>query len=336
VDRVKAAAILAVIANHALPLLASGGGVPWQEAFRWLVQFHVPSFLLVSGLLYARAGLRDGTVVRRRLERVLVPYLVASLVMEASGLAGATSGRDAFFQILTGGALPIYYNVYLLTLSILATALLSRLGEGAPRIACAALWLYLVAAALFPSLWSVPTSFYWAMRNPRNFYGYFLLGWIAAGSWPRIRHELERRPWRVRLACAVAVVTYAAFHALGRPGPPALQVLCRAVYTVAIVALLAAGPARRAPTRPVALLSRSTYGMFLYHLPFLRLLDGAVADWSPVPRTAALFAAGLTGGAVVCAVGAWILGPRAATILGVPAPPRPRDAEWTARPPAIA
>jgi peptidoglycan/LPS O-acetylase OafA/YrhL len=324
VDHIKAAAILAVIANHALPFAMVAHGVPWQEALRWLVAFHVPSFLIVSGFLYAPGGLRDGAVVRRRLGRVLVPYLVASAAMQLFGFSRARSPSEVVFQLATGGSLPIYYYVYVLTLSIVATAVLARLGgERLLRVVCACVWLYVVAEALFPEALLISKSVYWGMRNPPYYYAFFLLGWVAAGSWPAIQRCLTQAPRAVRAACIAAAALCATAPVVGLPGP--VQGLFRGLYTVAVVTFIAATPGNTLPARLLAFLSRATYGLFLYHLPFMRVLAPAVAGWAPLPRTVVLFASGLAGGALVCFAGTRLLGAPAALVVGVTPGPDPRS-----------
>jgi fucose 4-O-acetylase-like acetyltransferase len=97
IDYIKAIAIVAVVLNHAGPPAANYESTWFDRFFREaLMQFHVPSFLAVSGFLYANAAVMDAATCRRRLVRIVVPYLVASLlvfvllfVMLAQRIAGS-------------------------------------------------------------------------------------------------------------------------------------------------------------------------------------------------------------------------------------------------------
>src|SRR5262245_10399074 len=159
IDHLKSAAILAVLAQHAIPPVWFGF-TRGETVINWAVQYHVPVFLLASGFLYAPAGLSDPRILGRRLGRVLVPSAIATEVMQLTGFARFKSFPGAILQLLTGSALAIYYYVFLLTVCLLLTAALTRLGRTTPLvITLAGLWLYLAAAAFWPALRFRPRLF---------------------------------------------------------------------------------------------------------------------------------------------------------------------------------
>lgn len=139
IDYIKAAAIVAVVATHA-------GANPWladATAFDRiirgsLVMFHVPSFLLIAGFLYGAQPVLSTADLGRRLQRILVPYLVASLVVIALGSAKPANLGDAVLMLATGSALGTYYFVFVLAASVMAMYVLTRLSPRLPRYALAA------------------------------------------------------------------------------------------------------------------------------------------------------------------------------------------------------
>lgn len=315
IDHLKAAAILAVLAQHAIPPVWRGF-TRGETVLNWAVQYHVPVFLLVSGLLYAPAGLSDPHVLARRLGRVLVPYALATVVMQLTGFARVKSLPGAVLQLLTGSALAIYYYVFLLTVCLLVTAVLTRLGRTIPLlVALALLWLYLVAAALWPALRFRPRLF-WEMRNPLYYYGFFVVGWLAAAHAGRLRALARAAPWTICCLCLGGIAGYAAYRFSVGPGTHVVSVMMRSLYTFAVAGLIATLTLARPTSRPVRLLSDATYPIFLYHLPFVLLLRPALERTAAPLRTLALFTAGLAGGTLVTWVGTRLLGERARLLLG--------------------
>src|SRR5581483_1577646 len=271
IDYVKAAAIVAVVVNHSLLTLWNPEATAVDNIVRRAVQFHVPAFLVVSGYLYARTGLSKRRIVARRLVRILVPYVVASAVVHVTGFAGATRLRDIAFEFVTGSALPIYYYVFLLIVCIVATSALCAVGDRAIAPAVVIVWLYPVAAALIPAL-RFDNGFFWGMRNPAYYYGYFLAGWVAWVHRPRLRALATRRRGAVVVTCLLGIAGYALLWGLAAAAPPLpVQVLFRGIYTFSVVGLTASLTANATVPGPVGFLSRASYGIYLYHYPFLVL-----------------------------------------------------------------
>jgi len=185
IDYIKALAIVAVVATHA-------GPIPWLPEVTDLDRlirgslpiFHVPAFLLIAGFLYATQPVLSTADLGRRLRRILVPYVVASLVVMGLGFARPTGPSDAAYMLATGSALGTYYFVFVLSVSVVLVWALTRFSARLPSYALAATitwWLVrpLVVEAtprgLLPS--------FWYFRNPLWFGSYFLVGWNLRREW---------------------------------------------------------------------------------------------------------------------------------------------------------
>jgi fucose 4-O-acetylase-like acetyltransferase len=312
VDYLKAAAIVAVVFTHSGVFLFSPAATAWD---RWLtgswIWFHVPTFLLVSGFLYARSSGVDLAQLRRRFARLLLPYVVASLVMQATGVARVESPGAALHQIATGSALGHYYFVPVLALCILLVWPLSRLRRSGVVLLLAGALVYALACAIAPGL-TLTTNRFWAARNPLEsfFLGYFLLGWLAALLWPTLTRLAER--WRIPLllACAGGVALW--FYGMGGRFPVQWVVLTRALYTVGVTGLILAATRGRPAPRPVRFLSDATLVIFLYHSGFVLTTYSSVAGWSPPLRILFQAALGLAGGSAVALAARKLLGPHQA------------------------
>lgn len=310
VDFIKAAAIVAVVATH------SGINVFYPNATRWdevltstWTWFHVPSFLLVSGFLYQserRVGLRD---VARRLSRVWIPYVLATLFMQATGTTPVpvTGVGDVLYQIATASALGPYYYVALISGCILALWPLSRLAPAGAAALLAALFAYAVALVFWPGL-HLTTSPLWSERNPLDAFvlGYFVLGWVAAQHRERLARILAAQ--RLPIGCVAAAGALFWFASIGRSMNLDVVNLNRVVYTLSVVALiLVLTHGRRAP-RAVVFLSTATLTIYLYHLAAQLPAALFVNAWSPPLRISFQLALGIGFGSLVAIVGRRVLG----------------------------
>jgi fucose 4-O-acetylase-like acetyltransferase len=310
VDALKCAGILAVILIHSLRAPWYPGVAPIEIELRPLLRFAVPSFLFASGFLYAATSPVPADVTLRRLRRVLVPYLIASLAAQifwqfSSRLDPRTG--SIWLDLLFGWSFGPYYYVFVIVLLVLATPLLARI----PRRAAPIVLLVLLALqGLFETGWvAVPRHL--MFRNPLLWAGYFYAGWFA-----RLHHRaLSGAVARVRWPAAAGLALLAAgCFALTQQG---LDMVAKRsltwllVYTsMTLVFVLSCG--RRTPPGPVRRLSDATYAIYLLHMFFvvglqswLRPTPGSL----DVPYLACLWGAGLFGSLAVIELSRAILGP---------------------------
>jgi fucose 4-O-acetylase-like acetyltransferase len=306
VDFMKALAIVAVVMTHAGPMAGTPRYDRWDELLRhsW-VSFHVPSFLVISGLLYARSAPIALTQVGRRLTRVLVPYLIASGVLWASGWVRRPGDvAEALFRLATGSALGIYYFLFLLVLCIALIWPLSRARPAWIVATLAALVVYYyaffdAARGLFPGL-------FWGPRDPlRTFaFGYFLVGWLAALWLPRLTDLYERHRAMAGLLCIAGIGVWIASLLV----EPPVRRPARPVYTFAVMGLVMPFTAGWRVSRPVQLLSEASLTIYLYHHLFQLIALRHTLELPAALRVLTLTALGLAGGAAVALLGRRLLG----------------------------
>jgi peptidoglycan/LPS O-acetylase OafA/YrhL len=308
IDFLKAAAIVAVVFTHSGIFIFNPRFTAWDL---WLttnwVWFHVPSFLMVSGFLYCRTEPVGLSQVGRRLARIVVPYAIATVAMQASGVGTVTGLGSALFQLATGSAVGFYYFVPVLACCVLCIGPLSR----APWTLILALWLllagYMVATGASPKL-KLSHDAFWSQRNPiESFYlGHFLTGWLAATHRERLGAFVRR--WRLALLglCTVGLVWwFTGVATFPHKWVPAFGV----VYTWSAAGfILLATWGVRAPGF-VRWLSDATYTIYLYHgTPILRT-QKYVIDWAPPARILFRAALALGFGCGLTAAARRLLGP---------------------------
>lgn len=314
VDWIKAAAILAVIATH------SGFDFFRDDVTRWDVvlrqswtSFHVPAFLIVSGYLYRRTAAVDLAHVGARLWRILPPYFVATVFVQAIGYADVQDLGDVAFQLVTGSAVGIYYYVVLLTLCTLLVWPLSRMSSATVLTLLGVFTAYSVAAGFLPGLHTTE-AWFWSVRNPLEFYylGYFLAGWSAAAYAPQLATAFLAARATSWVAILLGISGGIALNLWSGIGTLSLdeRVAIIAIYTFCAVGGIAALTATRPPPAFVRLLSEATFTLYLYHRLLQQALLPQTAGWPPALRIAVLFSVGLAGGALVWWLGRRLLGER--------------------------
>jgi peptidoglycan/LPS O-acetylase OafA/YrhL len=313
IDWLKAAAILAVIATHAAAPFFSKSRSMADVIVGIFADFHVPCFFAVSGFLYATERQKDtAAATRRRLLRLLVPYLVAVTFAYLLGIARAGSLLQLLGQVALGGTLGIYYFVFVLLIFVLLAGVLGAMSARVAEVLLVATLSYWALAALVPAL-RQGGDLFWYLRNPATHAGYFLLGWVARLHRQSLTApERQMRPLVWLIAAGMLVVYFGAslaatIAAAGSPGP-------RLVYVVAVL-LLAITAAPAWSPRGVSFLSQSSYPLYLFHTFFQDPLRGAVAGHAPPFRIALLFLAGLLGASLTVLLARALLGRRLSRVL---------------------
>jgi peptidoglycan/LPS O-acetylase OafA/YrhL len=306
VATMRSLALVTVVLIHALP---PEFGADRSAIDRWLgdvTRAAVPAFVFASGYLAARHPLPEGWR-RRRLERLVVPYLVASgiaLVLRASSDAFPPL-ETPIADLLLGATFGPYYFVFLLVvLTVVAPPLLRLQGR---RLLLA----LVVAVVAQVGVEVLGGPLFWRVRNPLLWLAFYLAGVVA---W-RARDRLL--PWTVWWPALLLVwsVLAAGIAVLPDDTVPRDLLTLAAAWTMLAV-LWSVG--RRAHALPAVAwwIDARTYPLYLYHLPFVLVVAGPYGSTALSLGAVAGWAAGLIGAASVIVVGRHLLGPRSELLLG--------------------
>ncbi len=308
---IKAAAIVAVVVNHAGPFLVGTHPPELDRVLRsgW-VDFHIPAFAFVSGFLYHRLTPIPAREVARRLLRIVPPYLVASLLGIATGIFRPK--HPTWFCLATGSANGVYYYIFVMTCLTPLIWPMSRLPMRVVELSLAALLLHLGLAAFWPALLPIQ-GWFWGMRNPLVLAPCFLAGWLARAHLPRLA-ALARGHAGLLLGVALAAMALYVGLQDWLPGGGTRR-LARFAYTCAVITVLAIAWAGRAVPRPVRTLSDATLTIYLYHIMVYEGL-GYLGGAAPGLRIPVLAALGLAGGLAVAFAGRALLGRESRLVTG--------------------
>lgn len=317
IDALKAIGILTVVLIHSLrwpfdPAISAG-----EEWLGRLTRFAVPAFLMASGFLYAGGPPPSLQVTLRRLRRIGIPYLFASLIGQAWWAAQdvATDTDSWLLDLLFGSSMGPYYYVFVIACLVLATPLFALVPTRAMPfvavvLAAAQWWVDAASGMLLP--------FFWTLRNPLLWWAYFALGWIVRQHYDGLRDWIlpRRRGLLVGLTAATVVLSAAS-------GLDASRLFLRTATWLDVYAICAliftATCGKAAVSPPLRTLSDTSYPIYLLHFFFVL----AATDLVPPPpfRTAFLpivfpWVAGLLGSISIIAALKALLGKRSRDWIG--------------------
>lgn len=316
IDHLKAMAIVAVCVTHALPNVLVASTTPAERIATAMASFNVPAFLFAAGFLATRRGRVDTRSVGAQLKRVLVPYLLASLVAIVLLRWRVATLHQIWFWLATGSAIGIYYFVPVLVCCLVTLPVVSRLGvaplAGVVTVLAAYAWL-----AWQDPAWRLLHGFFWSIRDVLTQFslGFFLLGVLGARLLPRLR-RLHARAAPLCLAVALLAIAGFAWFAAGQK-LAMWAPLARAGYLLGVVGLIATMVPRGVAPGPVRFLSEATLTIYLYHhMLYPALLPPLRAALPPGIAVAVTAACGLALGGAVAWAGRRILGRHSRVLIG--------------------
>jgi len=270
IDTLKAAAIITIVWIHTFqswPKLPP----PFILQLSVFTGFAVPAFFFASGFLLYQPAPISGQILRRRLRRVLIPYVVASLVATAGRwlVLGPYPLAQIAYELLTGSAVNIFYFVPMLVGAMLLYTLVSRF----PRALTPVFVVFWITGLLcqlliifLPAFWQPPGDpFFWAFRDPLRWWGFYFAGCFTAAH---VRKLDDLSQHRRKAAGLLLMGVVAALVAYAVNLPVTYTRLGGAIrYTAMYCAIggifLLSFQARERPW--VRWLSEATYSIYLYH-----------------------------------------------------------------------
>lgn len=308
IDHIKAAAIVAVVFTHA----GKSGWAPRTDSYDFFLTwvwtlFHVPSFLFLSGFLYARSQGVDLAHVRSRLSRVLIPYVIASGAAQLAGVTTARSLSDVAYQFATASSLGVYYYIFIIIVCIPLIWPLSRMGRSGAWAAWLACFALTVAFEMDRSL-RPATSLLWSLRDPLEKFqlGYFLSGWVIALALPNISRLYDRHArlaaWLGGGGCLLGLAMFAGLVDLP------IGTFQRVVYTFGVIGTLTIATRGRPAGPVVRFLGDASLSIYLYHRIFQLLARPVTDGWHDPVRIAGQVAVGLGGASLLVLGGRRLLG----------------------------
>jgi surface polysaccharide O-acyltransferase-like enzyme len=316
IDALKSIGILTVVLIHSVRSPFDPGISTFEIWLGHLTRFAVPAFLISSGFLYAGVQATSARTLRR-LRRIAIPYLAASLLGQAFWAARGEQTETGHWasDLLFGSSMGPYYYVFVIFGLVLVTPLFARLGSRAQvGVLCA-----LVAAQWWVDAASgMPSSFFWHLRNPLLWWAYFATGWMLRPVYDPLRGYVRSRRTFALALCGAAVVLLSALSGLAEPRLLVRTAAWLNIYAICALIFITACGSERLPT-PLRALSDASYPIYLLHMFFIL----AAAEPFPLPdRSFAplpvmlTWAAGVLGSISIIAALKLMLGERSKDWIG--------------------
>ena len=267
VDILKALGIAAVVLTHALRDPWNPNVSPGELWIGKITRFGVPGFLACSGFLYASSAGVSVSMTLRRVKRIAIPYLLASLGAQIWWLSQDRVFESAAFvrELALAASFGQYYYVLVIFSLVLVTPLFAVL----PRAVLGVLTFFLFCSqGWLESGGLMGLNWFWQTRNPLLWYAYFLLGWLIRLNYEGIHDTLVGRRAESAIASGIAVGLCVA--AMSFSDSILVVRIARWLNIYAVIALSFALTCGRADTGAlVRLVSDASYSVYLFHLFFL-------------------------------------------------------------------
>lgn len=125
----RALAIIAVVMIHTCP------SAKWQVVCRPFINFAVATFLFLSGYLTKTENEDWGAFYKKRIIRVLIPYLIWSILYSLPAIHNNSKGIERlFFNLFTTKASFHFYYIFVYIQFVLLTPFLSKLAKSKCQI----------------------------------------------------------------------------------------------------------------------------------------------------------------------------------------------------------
>lgn len=302
----RSLAIVTVVWIHALPPEFDTARLPIDRWLGDVTRFAVPVFVFAAGYLAARHPLPAGWT-RRRLGRLVLPYLLASVV--AFGLRTWSSTlepvSDPVTDLLLGATLGPYYFVLALVMLTLATPALLRLRGSASLVAL----VVALAAQMVAEV--VGGALFWRVRNPLLWLAFYVGGILAWRHRGRLRRVSAMWPVLL-LAWSLVATTLVVVP----EDSVARDVLVVVGAWLMLGTLWLAGHTLTRLPRAAWWVDGATYPIYLYHLPFVIVVVGAFGSSILSMTTVIGWALGLIGAMSVIVIVRHVLGRASVRWLG--------------------
>ena len=315
-DFLKVIGIVAVVLIHSTRARWDPEHSFGEIWLKQILRFAVPGFLVASGFLYSSVKRISHGRSLRRLRRVFLPYLLASICAEVFYALGGAP-RD-FATIGTNFALANsfgpYYYVFVLVPLVLISPVLSRMPR---RI----LWILFLAGVVLQGLFETqligsPHAI-WSVRNPIVWWPYFLLGWLARLHYPRLRAHLTSH--RLTTVIVLGACLLACWLARGMGARPEFILLTTWLGIYFAIATVFAISSGRRVSSPVRWLSEATYAIYLFHLffviPGVDNFRAAAGVFEPF-TILLIWCLGLVGSVAIVLAARAVLGERSRDVVG--------------------
>ncbi|MHB8138224.1 MAG: acyltransferase family protein [Smithellaceae bacterium] len=284
IDLLKCVCILTVVYIHSISTSFEPSNFLGYLASD-LCQFAVPGLFFAAGFLFDKRINSTGRIIKKKLVRLLPPYLFCSLCIQflnVPGLSVELKNLDAgglIYNLVFGNTLGIYYYVFVL-FYLFAGSLVLRHVPGKWVLGLWGLSALLLLAFVKGWIGFGMSSMFMIFRHPFFHLFAYLSGWVFSLYYETAGSLLKQ--YRAGVICGgiVLVAIILVFTRMGGNHFSSFPILTQLYIYICITLLITAGMWIHKFQAGIRFFSNASYGIYLLHFPIVRACQSAYPEIS--------------------------------------------------------
>lgn len=287
IDVLKCVSILSVVYIHSI----STSFYPANFLGRFMADFTgfaVPGLFFAAGFLFNKDKVSTGQIIRKKIIRILPPYVFCSLCIQFLNLPGLSvrlenlNAKQLIFNLIFGNTLGIYYFIFVLFYLYAFSLILRRIQNK---------WVLAIwTASFFLLLFFVKNIFlhghslFVLFRHPSFHLFSYLTGWIFFVYYQKITSIVRQHLTVFFLTFIILDIVLLTFSRMGGGNFNSFPILAQFHIYICITLLLILGMKGTKYKQIIQFFSNWSYGIYLLHFPVVRgcqlLYPEITADYS--------------------------------------------------------
>jgi surface polysaccharide O-acyltransferase-like enzyme len=273
IDVLKCVSILAVVYIHSI----SASFCPSNFLGRFVgdfTRFAVPGLFFAAGFLFDKNGISTDQIIKKKLIRLLPPYIFCSLCIQFLNLPGLSvslenlDAKQLIFNLIFGNTLGIYYFIFVLLYLYAFSLILRRIPDK---------WVLVIwGISFFLLLFFVKNiflhghSFFVLFRHPSFHLFSYLTGWIFSLYYQKVTSIVRQHLTVLFLTFIIVDMALLAFTRMDGRDFNSFPILAQFHIYIFIVLLLILGMKTVKYQPIIHFFSNHSYGIYLLHFPIVR------------------------------------------------------------------
>jgi len=242
-------------------------------------RFAVPGFFFAAGFLFDKKKYPTGQLIRKKLVRLLPPYLFCSLCFQFLNVPGLSVGleninaRQFIYNLIFGDTLGIYYFVFVLFYLYAGSLVLRHVPDR---------WIMLlwgVSALLLLSFVDGGPSFFLILRHPFLYLFAYLSGWVFSLNYEKTSSFLKKHKATVYFSGIVLTLMLLVFTRIDGKNFSSFPLLTQLYIYLCITLLLITGMWTTKFQGTIRFVSTCSYGIYLLHFPIACACHSVYTQW---------------------------------------------------------
>ena len=246
-------------------------------------RFAVPGFFFAAGFLFDKKKYPTGQLIRKKLVRLLPPYLFCSLCFQFLNVPGLSVGlenidaRQFIYNLIFGDTLEIYYFVFVLFYLYAGSLVLRHVPDR---------WIMVMWGVSALLLFSFVKgfvdggpSFFLILRHPFLYLFAYLSGWVFSLNCEKTGSFLKKHRATVFFSGIVLTLMLLVFTRMDGKNFSSFPLLTQLYIYLCITLLLIAGMWTTKAQGAIRFVSTCSYGIYLLHFPIACACHSVYTKW---------------------------------------------------------